>query len=245
MNKTLLYFTLGAIAGYFSSSLVRHFTDESSIEQQVSQQEHVKKAKTKKVEHIQTSPLQPSNELYLNESENKPDTSSSKVNELEKQIISLKKANDRLERQYQQQSHYIKKLTHEIESIDESEITDAQMIALKSDGFEKFRRQFRGKQRDDIYQFHQEEADLNWGYNMQTTISDFIQTHLNASYIRLHDVTCKINRCELLVTQLEQNAWESIMKDITKQPWWRFRSTHSSSMSEDSSHLSFYLYLIE
>jgi len=119
------------------------------------------------------------------------------------------------------------------------------MIALKSDGFEKFRRQFRGKQRDDIYQFHQEKADLNWGYNMQTTLSDFIQTHLNASYIRLHDVTCKINRCELLVTQLEQNAWESIMKDITKQPWWRFRSTHSSSMSEDSNHLSFYLYLIE
>ncbi|TPH14047.1 hypothetical protein [Litorilituus lipolyticus] len=245
MNKTLLYFTLGAIAGYFSSNLVHHLTDESSIEQQASQQEQVKKTITKKVEHIQTSPQQPSTELGLNKPKNKSHTSSSKVNELEKQIISLKKANDRLKRQYQKQSNHINTLTHEIESIDESEITDAQMVALKSDGFEKFRRQFRGKQRDDIYQFHQEEADLNWGYNMQTALSDFIQTHLNASYIRLHDVTCKINRCELLVTQLEQNAWESIMKDITKQPWWRFRSTHSSSMSGDSNHLSFYLYLIE
>jgi hypothetical protein len=34
-----------------------------------------------------------------------------------------------------------------------------------------------GAMRDNVYDFHQADADFDWGYNMQNYISDFILIH--------------------------------------------------------------------
>lgn len=255
MKQKIIYFIIGATAGYVSSTLVnylstpplRHFPERNIYHKNESKIPSTEKAAQIPIEETFSKDVSARKKLTQNEKYKNIESINhhQELNRLKEVIKELSNEKAILEKQYQLSNNRVNELTLAVQTLDESDITDAQMLALKPDGFEEFRRQFRGKQRDEIYQFHQEEADLDWGYNMQTQLSDFIQTHLNASFINLHGVTCKVKRCELLITQLENNAWESIIKDMATQKWWQFNSTHSSSRSKDGEQHSFYLYLIQ
>jgi hypothetical protein len=143
-----------------------------------------------------------------------------------------------LERKYAKSKNKISTLNHQLSELDESETSNEEMEELAPEPFKSFLSSFRGKTRNDIYDFHKQEDDLDWGYNTQNYISDFIQTHYNGSSVELISVICKQPYCEILVIEKEEDAWKNIMKEIRQQPWWKFSSTTSSS-----NNMSTYIFL--
>lgn len=168
---------------------------------------------------------------------------SSTEKSLSAKVVELKAEIQQLKQKYQTINNKLMEVTMEKEALDESSISDVQMLDLKNDEFSQFRRQYKGKQRDDLYDFHQQEDDLDWGYRMSIHISDFIQTHHNSNLVALEGVTCKIDSCELLVSESESGGWPSIMRQMRSQSWWIFTSTQSSSRFGENKKNLYYLYL--
>lgn len=154
-----------------------------------------------------------------------------------------------LEHKYQELSkvqqsskNKVASLQQELDELDNSDITTKQMEALVVAPFKNNIASFTGAQRNDIYNFHQEKDDLDWGYNMQNHISDFILTHYNANEISLISVICKHQQCELLVIQNIDEAWKKIAKDLSNQTWWKFRSSNSTSRNYAGSEYGLAIY---
>lgn len=57
--------------------------------------------------------------------------------------------------------------------------------------------------REEIYEYHQLEEDLDWGYIKQQEIYDFIIAQPNSSAVTITALSCKIDTCELI---LEENS---------------------------------------
>lgn len=126
---------------------------------------------------------------------------------------------------------------------DDSDITIEQMEALVVAPFKGYMTNFTGSKRDEIYDFHQAEDDVDWGYNMQNYISDFIVTHDNSHEITLISALCKQQKCELLVLQHNDGGWDKIVRDLRQQSWWQFSSTHASSGNYPGSENSIAIYI--
>ncbi len=150
-----------------------------------------------------------------------------------------------LETAYQLAKNKIALLQHKLEEFDDSNVSSTQMEALVDVPFKKFIKSFTGVTREQIYNFHQAEEDADWGYNMQNTISDFIQTHYDANDIDLVSVICKQQQCEILVIQHVDDAWNKISQDLRQQEWWQFTSTNSlaGNASDSSDELAIYTFL--
>ncbi|WP_019027837.1 hypothetical protein [Colwellia piezophila] len=254
MIKYLLCFCIGAGSGYFISTL--NSSTAISAEQEtavsptalasslifessnkISDKDSLTLAKVANNADI-TVKQSPRSNLSRSEVKQIPSPDS---NNFREQIKELTLKNKALEDKYRRTNNRVTQLTLEIESLDESDITDQQMMALITDDFAKYRRGFRGNQRDEIYQLHQEEEDLDWGYKIATQLTDFIQTHYHANSLILQGVTCKIDRCELLISETEAGVWSLVVKEMAQQTWWQFTSIHSSSSSADDEQKSFYL----
>ena len=59
----------------------------------------------------------------------------------------------------------------------------------------------------EIVEFHQAEEDLDWGYNKQDQLTDFIHTHLNYPEVNLISAKCKIDTCEVIITEKTDNEF--------------------------------------
>jgi hypothetical protein len=165
----------------------------------------------------------------------------------DKQISSS--AYQALERKYQELSkthqsskNKVASLQRKLDQFDDSDITTEQMEALVVEPFKSHIGNFTGAERNDIYNFHQAEEDLDWGYNMQNYISDFILTHYNVNEINLVSVICKQQKCELLIIQLIDGGWEKIARDFGQQPWWKFKYTSSTSSNYPGSKTNLAIY---
>ena len=238
----LLCFFFGLLTGYFVSTYITNNNDNTAnttdealnyIEQPLysKQTANIKK-------HVDKAPkkvFKNQNTVVLN--------SKNQLSELSTQIDRLNKEYQTLENKYERTKNRLMEVTLEVESLDESNITDEQMMALVNDTFAEFRRGYRGKQRDKIFDFHQQEDDVDWGYDMKTKLSDFILTHYNANDVQLSGISCKQASCELLIIETEKNAWGLIFDELTQQPWWQFRSTNSSSRSGENNNQLIYLFL--
>jgi hypothetical protein len=134
-----------------------------------------------------------------------------------------------LDKAYLQSKKKIASLQRRLDELDESDISTEQMEALVTEPFKNNISSFTGTQRNEIYSFHQEEDDLDWGYNMQNYISDFVLTHYNSNEINLVSVICKQQSCELLIAQHVDGTWQKIAQDLGDQTWWKFRSSSSTS----------------
>jgi len=246
--KYITYFLLGAISGYLLSTFthttnnnIEHFNEElmvTSLNKPAIEYDNnqVTKASTNKgvAEELVSKKVQTNSTPFVNLPSDE---------QLSEKIIKLEAENERITQKYHDTFFRLMKVTAQKESLDESDITDQQMMTLKDDEFSKFRREQLGKQRDELYEFHQQDEDLNWGYQMNTQLSDFIQTHYNSNLVVLKGVTCKIDTCELLIAELESGSWRAIMSDMRAQSWWKFSSTQSSSRTGDGEFNLFYLYL--
>jgi hypothetical protein len=129
-------------------------------------------------------------------------------------------------------------LEQQLNELDGSKATNDEMEAFAPEPFKSYLSSFRGKTRNDIFDFHNKEDDLDWGYDIKNSISDFVLTHYDGTGIELISVICKQPYCEILVIEKEEDAWKNIMKDMTLQSWWKFSSTTSSS-----NNLSIYIFL--
>lgn len=56
--------------------------------------------------------------------------------------------------------------------------------------------------KQEIYDLHQQQEDLDWGYKKQQQLTDFISTHVNSEFIKITSITCKINQCEVIIDEL-------------------------------------------
>ena len=138
---------------------------------------------------------------------------------------------EELKQELQVKKQEYARVLHQLGQEAESKITNEQMQSLVDEPFSAFLTGFRGEARDQVYDFFQQPEDLDWGYQMQMKIGDFIQTHPLQASVELVGITCKINQCEFRVIEKEpeQNAYQTIFNDLQKQSWWHGASTHSSS----------------
>jgi len=238
----LLCFVFGLLTGYFVSSYINNNSDNTVnttnetlnyIERPLYSKQTVNIKKD--IDKAPKKVFKNQNTVVLN--------SKNQLSELSTQIDRLNKEYQTLENKYERTKNRLMEVTLEVESLDESNVTDEQMMALVNDTFAEFRRGYRGKQRDKIFDFHQQEDDVDWGYDMKTKLSDFILTHYNANDVQLSGISCKQASCELLIIETEKNAWGLIFDELTKQPWWQFRSTNSSSRSGENNSQLIYLFL--
>lgn len=239
--KLLLSFTLGIFIGFIANDLIpasikpQKITTETTLKNQtpantnlanISKNQSIQLVdKAKYTEHLNTG-----NQQIIQP----------------KLISTIEELNIRYENlhnKYEKNQNRLMELTIEVEALDESVITDRQMMSLIDDDYAEHRRSYRGVQRDTIYNFHQQEDDLDWGYEMQTKISDFILTHYNANGVNLDAINCNNISCEILIKETEQHAWELIFEDMTKQLWWQFSSSNGTSRSEKDEILLIYLFI--
>ncbi len=151
----------------------------------------------------------------------------------------------KLERAYLQSTRKITSLQRKLDEFDDSDISTEQMEALVEEPFKSNIGSFSGVERNNIYNFHQADDDADWGYNMQNYISDFVLTHYDADGINLTSALCKQQQCELLVIQQVEGAWQNIFQELTQQPWWKFKSSSSTSgnVSASKDDLAIYTFL--
>ena len=237
----LLCFTLGIIIGYIAHFLV----SDSSISQRDSKQ--VVQSNEMAIDGNQPENLKEYSKIKITDSRLSKTTNTTsqqnKFSKLSSQIELLNTQYQNLQEKYKKTNNRLKRVTLEMESLDESDITDEQMMALVKDDFSEFRRSYRGAQRDKIFDFHQQEVDLDWGYDMQTKMSDFILTHYSANGVSLSAINCKKIDCELLIEETEKGAWGKIFDDLTKQEWWKFSTTNSSSRSGENERQLIYFFM--
>lgn len=145
-----------------------------------------------------------------------------------------------LQKKYQKSQRKIASLKNQLGQLDKSNATDEEMESLVPKPFKSFLSAFRGKTRNDIFDFHNQEADLDWGYDKRHSISDYVQTHYEGTSVELISVICKQPRCEILLTEKQEDAWNKIMRDMSQQPWWTFSSFTSSTRSNAENEMSIY-----
>ncbi|MGB1261494.1 MAG: hypothetical protein ACPG52_01185 [Cognaticolwellia sp.] len=243
MNKISLLATLcvGIFVGYIMAPVLTNENTASDLTQdnEISTINSPVNLATQTVEDVETivTPVigTPTEKLNFTSSEVKH-TSDPTYQALEEKYQALRKS-------HQVSKNKVALLQRKLTALDTSDISIEQMEALVVDPFKGYMANFTGANRDKIYNFHQAEDDLDWGYNMQNYISDFIQTHYNMSDINLISVLCKQQMCELLVIQHTEGGWDKIVQDLRQQPWWQFQSTNSSSGNYPGSENSSAIYI--
>lgn len=86
-----------------------------------------------------------------------------------------------------------------------------------------------------------QEQDYQWATLMQQHISDFHLTHQLSNQINLQSVICKTSMCEIRGFQETDKVQNVIMSEMSKQPWWQFNSTYSTSASTKEHGKYFYV----
>jgi hypothetical protein len=236
--KLLLSFTFGIIVGFVTNDLISASPESHRNTEEVLLQNEtpakVNSAKNQPVKFLDrpqfTVQLGMDNQQVVQPS-------------LTPTLEELNNTYQELQNKYEKSQNRLMELTLEVEALDDSVITEEQMMSLIDDSYTEHRRSYRGVQRDTIYNFHQQEEDIDWGYEMRTKISDFILTHYNANGVNLDAVHCNKISCEVLIKETEQHAWGLIFEDMTKQFWWKFSSSNGTSRSEKDDILLIYLFI--
>jgi hypothetical protein len=163
-------------------------------------------------------------------------TKSNDEGKLNQKYLSLRDEHQILKDKYKKSKNKVLFLEMQLNEYDGNKATDEEMEALAPEPFKQYLSSFRGETRNNILDFHNKEDDLDWGYDTKNNISDFILTHYESTNIELISIICKQPYCEILVIEIQKDALNKIIKDITQQPWWTFSSTTSSS-NNDSTYM--------
>ena len=234
--KAIGLLTIGAIVGYGVSFIGKAENKERVFNDDVIISKTYLPAKT--IEAQVTSVNVEHNVVAHNNSPTKniqPETAKLENKVLNKKHLDLVKENKILKDKYDKSLDTVRSLQSELNKLYVSEVTDYEMEALVPEPFKPFLKSYQGKGRDKIFNFHQQEDDYNWGFEMQTNISDFFQIHYESTNIEIISVTCKQPHCEILAIEKQEGAWKQMMKDIYQQPWLKFSSaTHSTRSNIDN-----------
>jgi hypothetical protein len=236
--KALILLVIGAVLGYGISSTTKSHQNNSTLPAVVSVETPSTLKKTVDLQEQATTLVQTQPQVI----NHKPAPLAIADNDevLTQQYLDLRAEHQQLKDKYKKSKRKVSSLKYQLSEFDGSVATDEEMEKLAPEPFNLFLSAFRGKTRNDIYDFHQKEDDVDWGYNMQNNISDFVQTHYDGMNVDLISVICKQPYCEILVTEKQEDAWNNIIKGLLAQPWWKFSSTNSSS-----NNVSIYMFLTQ
>ena len=241
--KALILLVIGAVLGYGISSTTRSHQSNSTLPAVIAVETPSTLKKTIDLEE-QATPLVQTQPQVIN---HKPAPLAIADNDevLTQQYLDLRAEHQQLKDKYKKSKRKVSSLKYQLSEFDGSVATDEEMEKLASEPFNLFLSAFRGKTRNDIYDFHQKEDDVDWGYNMQNNISDFVQTHYDGMNVDLISVICKQPYCEILVTEKQEDAWDNIIKDLSVQTWWKFSSFSTSTKSNEDNELSIYAFFTQ
>jgi hypothetical protein len=243
LGKGIGLLIIGAIIGYGLSYTEKTNPQEVLISEEVSSEQTFKvEAATEFKDAIIVDNHDELDETKIEKKNNHKDISL--LNE-EDQKQALMNNYFSLQKKYHKSQRKIESLKRQINELDSSDATDEEMEALAPEPFSSFLSVFRGKTRNDIYDFHKEEEDLDWGYDKKNNILDYVITHYEGTNVDLISVTCKQPRCEILVTEKQKDAWKKMMKDIHEQTWWNFSEFTTTTKYNTENELSLYIFLTE
>ncbi|MCW8832584.1 MAG: hypothetical protein OQK09_01315 [Colwellia sp.] len=181
---------------------------------------------------------------HQNSQLSKDETNSvSEITSIIKINSSLKQKYKILEQELRQSEQKIKSLNRQIGELDESDVTDKELLALVPKDYENLVVNFRGQTRDEIFDFHHQPEDLDKGFDLSHNISSFIVSHAYSFGVELNSVVCKKSFCELLINEKERPSWDRIYHDMTRQEWWGFNSTNSSSTTDEDGNIFIYYFM--
>ncbi|MBA6353303.1 hypothetical protein [Colwellia sp. BRX9-1] len=245
--KALILLAAGAILGYGFSSLSTESYQDNLAHPTVMA---VKTPPTAKISKFKVAPdlldqTVVATQVQPQVTNNQTLTTVDDEEMLNQQHLDLIAEHQLLKDKYKKSKRKVSSLKYQLSEFDGSEATDEEMEKLAPEPFKFFLSSFRGKTRNDIYDFHQKEDDLDWGYNMQNNISDFVLTHYDGMNVDLISVICKQPYCEILVTEKQEDAWDNIIKDLSVQTWWKFSSFSTSTKSNEDNELSIYAFFTQ
>ena len=242
--KVISLLITGAILGYSFSFIGKAHNDEQTLEDVVITSKITTSSPVTENESDPTNnkknvttDSQPIDTSRLSKERNTGDK------ELPQKHLDLIETYKTLKQEHQESLNKISSLKRQLGQLDESDVTDEEMEKLVPKPFKSFLSSFRGETRNDIFDFHNKEDDLDWGYDKRNNISDYIQTHFEGTNIEVVSIICKQPKCEILITEKQENAWDNIMNDMTQQSWWNFSSFTSSTRSNAENEMSIYMFL--
>jgi hypothetical protein len=167
-----------------------------------------------------------------------------------REVTSIMKINSDLKQKYKileqellQSKQKIESLNRQVGELDDSDITDKELLAFVPKDYENLVVHFRGQTRDEIFDFHNQPEDLEKGFDLSHNISSFIEGHSYSFGVELSSVICKESYCELLINEKERPSWDRIYHDMTKQEWWKFNSMNSSSTTDEDGNIFIYYFM--
>lgn len=155
----------------------------------------------------------------------------------------VEKKYSQLKKEFSHLQKKVSSLNRIVGELDESEVTDKQLMTFVPKSYENLIINYRGHTRDEIFNFHNQPEDLDWGYELSHHINSFITGHAYSFGVEINSVTCKYPNCEILIEEKESSSWERIFQDMTKQDWWKITSTNSSSTYHKDEGLFIYSFL--
>lgn len=140
--------------------------------------------------------------------------------QLEKQRVEAEQVQTELKKVFEAQfteiAHENAILKHKLSMLEPSDVNDDDLKSLVPAPHNLALMGLPPKLKQDISDFHQQEPDLDWGYQKQQQLTDFISTHTNSEYITLTSIKCKIDQCEIIIDELitaESMAQQSLDGD--------------------------------
>lgn len=236
MNKLniLLVLCLGFFLGYGTNSLLNKNISSKEIVSQNGKSAITENTTQPQCIDEKENVVKPKSQQAAKATQKRP---------LSSQNNTLTKQQD-LNTRHQYMRQKVEQLERQLDDLETSGISNAQMAALTTAPFDNYITHYTGKMRKNIFDFHQAEPDLDWGYNMQNHISDFVLTHYYAADVNLVSITCKQQQCELLIIENEHDSWQKIARELAQQPWWQFTSTSTNSgNSPGSTGIAIYTFL--
>lgn len=127
------------------------------------------------------------------------------IKQLEQKVVEAKFREDAIVKEMTSQlvekSKTIALMTHKINTIPPQNVNKNTLKKLIPEAFFDTVSAFPDTYTNEIIEFHETVEDLDWGYNKQQQLTDFIRTHLNYPEINLISVICKIDTCEVMITE--------------------------------------------
>ncbi|PCI62343.1 MAG: hypothetical protein COB35_03880 [Gammaproteobacteria bacterium] len=239
---------IGTAIGYFVSSALQSQPTKQTLiieQEQIVDKVHKDQQPNVEIDQIAQAPkaIQKKLTATLVKAVENTSINAEKFKSLQEKNTQLEKQYKALTNSYRQSKQKVMMLARRLGDFDESKVTDDQLAALFPKEFAPLVSNFHGKTRDQIFDLHQQPEDQDWGFIMSNHLSDFITTHQYSNGVVLNSITCKNHYCEMLINEKEQPSWEIIFKEMTKQQWWKFTSTNSSSYDDKDGNAYIYYFM--
>jgi hypothetical protein len=203
MSSTLLKYLLVFLCGGITSYLVL-FDSEKNIPSPAALDTSLTKNPTIPNETLTVN--EPVSNAKITNNDTSDLVCEEQTKQLEKQRVESEQIQTELKKTFEAQfteiAHENAILKHKLSMLEPSDVNDDDLKKLIPAPHNLALMGLPPKLKQDISDFHQQAPDLDWGYQKQQQLTDFISTHTNSEYISLTSIKCKIDQCEIILDEL-------------------------------------------